>query len=189
LVARKVPIHRPFRADGGDELACDEIGRLAQVGPPLMPQPSDFPSACIAMAAGLGLIALFLGLRQWYELRAREEDLPQADRDHLAHQDLRRGLGVGVLVAIAILMLVGSRTMPRIGDKMNLLFVILWTVVLALLVVMLALAFLDWRATRIYARRARMHLVRESLAAIRKQARDAARSRQDQKDSNGLDAK
>ena len=52
-----------------------------------MPPANDLPSASLALAVGLCLISLFLGLRQWYERKAREPDLSEADRVHFSRQD------------------------------------------------------------------------------------------------------
>ena len=78
-----------------------------------MPPASDFPSASFALAIGLGMITLFLGLRQWYQRRAREIDLSPEDITHFRHQDIRRRLGVGVMSAIALLVLAGSLVSVR----------------------------------------------------------------------------
>jgi hypothetical protein len=136
-----------------------------------MPTASDFPSASFALAVGLGLIALFLGLRQWYERRARELELSPEDLVHFARQDIRRRLGVGVMSVIAVLALAGSRVSSRAGEKVNVLFVLLWLAVMALIVVLLILAMADWSATRAYARRHRRQILRESLDPIRRQGR------------------
>jgi hypothetical protein len=138
-----------------------------------MPRADDIPSASIGLAAGLCLIALFLGLREWYERRARESDLSPADQRHFWHQHLRRRLGVGVLVAIAILALAGSRIDPRAAGRANLLFAALWFAVLSLIAVLLGLALADLMATGAYARRRRKEMLRESIEAIRRDAREA----------------
>src|ERR1700733_6364985 len=65
-----------------------------QVGVASMPIAQDVASGGVRMAAGITLIAVFLGLRQWYESRAREPDLSDLDRTYFIRQDLRRGLGV-----------------------------------------------------------------------------------------------
>ena len=139
-----------------------------------MPRADDIPSASLGLAAGLGLIALFLGLREWYERQAREPDLSPADQRHYFYQDLRRRLGVGVLLTIAILALAGSRIEPRALGRANLSFVALWFVVLALIAVLLGLALADLLATGAYARRRRKEMLRESIEAIRRDARQAA---------------
>jgi len=139
-----------------------------------MPRADDIPSASVGLAAGLCLIALFLGLREWYERKARDPDLSPADNRHFWHQDMRRGLGVGVLLAIAVLALAGSRIEPRAAGRANVLFVALWFLALTLIIVLLGLALADLLATRAYARRQRRQMLRESIEAIRHQARQAA---------------
>ena len=138
-----------------------------------MPNASDMPAASLAMTTGLCLIALFLGLRQWYERRARSESMSPEDRAFFANQDMRRNLGVGTMVAIALLIGAGSYVPPRVGGRVNLLFVILWMTVLALILVLLILALLDLAATRSYAMRQRREMIRESIDAIRQDAHQA----------------
>ena len=142
-----------------------------------MPPSTDLPSASLALAAGISLIAAFLGLRQWYERRAREFDLSEADQMHFARQDIRRMMGVGIMLVIVAILLVSSRLEPRIKGKANLVFAELWVVVLALIVVLLLLSLIDWLATRRYAARHRRAMIRESVEAIRQDARRAAASR------------
>jgi hypothetical protein len=139
-----------------------------------MPQADDISSASLGLAVGLGLIALFLGLREWYERKAREPDLSPADHRHYLHQDLRRRVGVGVLLTIAILALAGSRVQPDAFGRANLSFVALWFVVLALIAVLLGLALADLLATGAFERRRRKEMLRESIEAIRRDARQAA---------------
>ena len=57
-----------------------------------MPPANDLESASLALAVGLCLISLFLGLRQWYERRAREPDLSHADQVYFSRQDVRQKL-------------------------------------------------------------------------------------------------
>ncbi len=82
-----------------------------------MPNVSDMPTASLAMAVGLCLIALFLGLRQWYERRVRTENVSPEDRAHFAKQDARRNLGVGTMMATALLVGAGSYVPPRCGGQ------------------------------------------------------------------------
>ncbi len=148
-----------------------------------MPRADDIPSASVGLAAGLCLIALFLGLREWYERNARDPDLSPADTRHFRHQDLRRRLGVGVLLAIAVLALAGSRVEPRAAGRANVLFVALWFLVMTLILVLLGLALADLLATRAYALRHRRQMLRESIEALRRQVRQAAtRSRRETDD-------
>ncbi|MGO9598467.1 MAG: hypothetical protein ACLP7Q_10810 [Isosphaeraceae bacterium] len=151
-----------------------------------MPNVSDMPAASLAMATGLCLIALFLGLRQWYEQRARPERISPEDRAYFANQDIRRNLGVGTMAAIALLIGAGSYVQPRVGGRVNLLFVILWMTVLALILVLLIFALLDLAATRSYAMRQRREMIRESIDAIHQEAHQATtRARRDDSKSNG----
>lgn len=153
-----------------------------------MPPVNDLPSASLSLAAGLCLIALFLGLRQWYERNAREPELSDADQIHYFRQDLRRGVGVAVILAIAVLVLIGSRVEVQFQGKFNLLFLQIWVAVLALIIFLLTLALADWSATRSYARRHRRKLLRESMDAIRREAREVltAESREELDDTSNL---
>jgi len=154
-----------------------------------MPRADEIPSASVGLAAGLCLIALFLGLREWYERKAREPNLSPADNVHVWHQDMRRRLGMGVLLAIAVLAPAGSGIEPRATGRANVLFLALWFLVLTLIIVLLRLALADLLATRAYARRHRGEMLRESIEAIRQQARQAAaRSRGETDDPTGSGA-
>jgi hypothetical protein len=134
-----------------------------------MPNEQEVASASRALAAGLALIASFLGLRQWYERRARSAALSPPDHDHFARQDRRRWAGVAALAAIALLALAASRTPVRDQGRGNVLFVVVWVVVMGLLVVLLILAMTDWMATRRYARRQRKQLFRDSIEQVRRE--------------------
>jgi putative copper export protein len=127
----------------------------------------DVASSSLLISSGIVLIAVFLGMRQWYERRAREVDLPDADRRYFFRQDVRRWLGVAVMLILAALLYVGSRVPPKIGDRANLNFVQVWLVVGGLIVVMLVLALLDWISTRVYAHRQQRHLASERLRLLR----------------------
>lgn len=137
-----------------------------------MPVDEDIPSASLGLALGILLIAAFLGLRQWYERRARDLDLSVADRAHFMRQDARRGLGVAVLLAIAALAAATARLAPKVGGKGNPAFAELWLIILALIIVLLTLALIDWLATRAYARRHRQEMIRESFRGIRQEERN-----------------
>ena len=102
---------------------------------------------------------------------------PAEDRAHFTRQDIRRRLGVGVMTAIALLVLAGSWISSRADDKVSLAFVILWLAVLALIVLLLILALADWSATRAYARRHRRQIFRESIESLRRHARESAATR------------
>jgi hypothetical protein len=130
----------------------------------------DLASASIALAAGIVLISAFLGLRQLYEKNARGDELDDADRLHFRRQDRRRFAGIAVLLALAAVVLAGSRLQPRQGGKVSLPFLATWSTVLALLAVLLFVALLDCLATRAYATRHRRRLLRDQLEAIRQES-------------------
>jgi uncharacterized membrane protein len=133
-----------------------------------LPTEQEVAVASRALSAGLSLIATFLGLRQWYEQRARPTPLPPADAEHYARQDRRRWAGVVALGAISICALLGSRTSSRVDGKGNPAFVLIWVGVLGLILVLMVLAMTDWMATRRLALRHRKQLLRDSIDAIRR---------------------
>jgi hypothetical protein len=136
-----------------------------------MPNEQEVADASRALAAGLSLIAAFLGLRQWFERKARSDDLSPMDLAFYSSQDKRRWGGVVALGIIALLALVGSRTPVRIEGRGNLLFVVVWVVVMAVLVVLLILAMTDWMATRRYERRRSKQLFLDSIEQVRRERR------------------
>jgi hypothetical protein len=138
--------------------------------------PDDIVSSSTLVASGISLIAAFLGLRQWYEWRARDPLLSPSEKRYFRHQDIRRSIGVAVMLLLAAGIYVGSRIPAKAGNAANLAFLYVWLTVSGLLVVMLAMAMLDWIATRAYARRKRQSLTREQLRLIRDVA--AARARE-----------
>jgi hypothetical protein len=127
----------------------------------------DLSSRGVLMSTGIMMIAFFLGLRQWYESRARERDLSDLDRSHFARQDLRRGVGVAVMLMLAFFIWIGARIEPKIAGKANLTFLEVWLAVVVLIMVLLFLALMDWLATRTYARRLRRSLARERVELLR----------------------
>jgi hypothetical protein len=139
-----------------------------------MPIDPDLASSGLLMSAGITLIAVFLGLRQWYESRAREADLSELDRTYFVRQDRRRGLGVAIMLILALEIGIGARMEPLIAGKANLSFVQVWLVVIVLILVLLVLALLDWLATRSYARRLRRSIARERVELLRQVFRKSA---------------
>jgi membrane protein implicated in regulation of membrane protease activity len=121
----------------------------------------------LVLSIAVASIAVALGLRQWYERRVREADLGEDDRNYFVRQDLRRVFGVVVLLILAIGVLIGSRTAPQIAGHANLQFVAIWLVEFALIFLVLALALLDWLATRRYAQRQRRSMARERDEVLR----------------------
>ncbi|MDG3003017.1 hypothetical protein [Paludisphaera mucosa] len=139
---------------------------------------TDLQSASQGLAIGVSLISLFLGLRQWYEHRARW-DLSELDGAFYRRQDVRRWLGVFVLASVAVVVYAGSWIEPKVEGKGNVAFVVLWLVVLVLIVVTLLVALWDWVATWLYAREKRRAMVRDHVDDLRRQLRvvaEAARS-------------
>ena len=134
---------------------------------------TELQSAIRGMGIGVALIALFLGLRQWYEHRARGE-LPDVDRVFYRRQAVRRWLGVALLGTLSALVVLGSRVEPRVGARGNLGFVALWMGVLGLIVVTLGVAFSDSVATWRYARDRRRELVRDHVDELRRHMRSVA---------------
>ena len=121
----------------------------------LIPVPfaDDLASNSLLISSGVAMIAVFLGLRQWYEWRARDSELSELDHRYFVRQDVRRGLGVAVMLVIAAGLYFGSRIPPKVAGRANLTFIEVWLAIVGLIIVMLLLAFVDWVSTRIYARR------------------------------------
>jgi len=136
----------------------------------------DLASASLTMSIGITLIAAFLGLRQWYEKQARESDLTDLDRRYFSRQDVRRGLGVAVMLLIAVGISIGARIEPRVNGRANLTCFFVWLGVIGLLVVMIILAGLDWLATRLYARRLRRSMARERIKLLHDVIRESAKT-------------
>jgi hypothetical protein len=132
-----------------------------------MPPAPDLASSSLLISCGIAMIAVFLGLRQWYEWRARESNLSDLDRGYFLRQDLRRGVGVAVMLILAAGLYIGSRVPPKVGGAASLVFVEVWLAISGLIIVMLGLAVLDWISTRVYARRQRRFLASERLRLLR----------------------
>ena len=132
-----------------------------------MPRTGDLGSSSLAMAAGVGLITLFLGLRLWYERKGRLSTNSEGEREFFRFQDFRRGLGIGIMSAIALATAYGGQISHRVDGKANLAFVVVWFSVIVLVVVLLVLAMIDWVATFRFARRARRRMLRERVHLLR----------------------
>ena len=116
----------------------------------------------ILTAAGIILVAVFLGLWQWFDRRARDPETNEADREFFRLQDGRRWVGIivmGVLaVAIAVVPAISSWIPPSAQR--------IWPVaslcgLVGLILALLSLALLDAMATWRYARRHRRELAKE----------------------------
>jgi hypothetical protein len=108
---------------------------------------------------GILLVALFLGLWQWFDRRSRDPNADPIDRDFFSRQDRRRYIGVAVMVALAIFLVVGSS--KALEDYSKPLLVFVWAIVCLLIPVLLVLAILDAVATQRYARRQFRSLAQE----------------------------
>jgi len=134
---------------------------------------TDLQSASQGLAIGVSMISLFLGLRQWYEGRARW-DVADDDRSFYRRQDVRRWLGVVVLSTLAGVVFAASRVRPWEGGKGNIAFVAVWLAVLGLIALTLGVALWDWIATWRFARRKRRALLRDHVEELRHHLRVAA---------------
>ena len=137
-----------------------------------MPPARDLGSDSLLISCGLVLIAAFLGLRQWYESRAREADLADDDRVYFRRQDRRRALGVAIILVLAAGLSLGSRMPLKLQGQANIAFVEVWAGVIALIVVLMILAMIDLLATRRYAQRQRRSMAQERIRLIRDAIRE-----------------
>ncbi len=133
------------------------------------------PTTSWFAAAGILLVALFLGLWQYFDQKSRVPDLFPDDRVFFAHQDRRRYVGIGVMGLLALLLLLLTSTEVQ---KRYILLAAIGLIVCVLIVVLLVLAFIDGLATRRYARRHGRELAQEHaklmLDVIRRSAGSGA---------------
>jgi uncharacterized membrane protein YphA (DoxX/SURF4 family) len=116
-----------------------------------------------AMASGTTLVAIFLAGWQWHERRGRHAEWDPADRGFFRRQDLRRWVGIGMmlLLSVAIFAIEPSaqseapQTGRQIGQLANL------VVLVALIAGLLSLALFDAMATYRFARHQRRELKQE----------------------------
>ena len=115
------------------------------------------------MAWGTVAVAAFLGLWQWYDKRARRADADATDRLFFKRQDVRRSIGIGMMLLLAIAIFLvdppetsrSPRSLWQLAQLANLSFLIV------LILGLLALALIDALATLRYARRQRRELSQE----------------------------
>lgn len=150
--------------------------------PPRAPGSSNLET--LVLAGTLLGLAGFFGVRQWLEVRARPPDLDDADRTYHRGKDIRRFLGSALMTVMAALMIAATRINPRASLALGRLWGWLWIAILALVVVMLAIAFLDWRANTRYAVRHRRALLAEQRDFFASLKRGSA-PRQTSNGSNG----
>jgi heme exporter protein D len=131
-------------------------------------QPANDPGTSGHMLAlGIVMIALFLGLRQWYEWKARGPELSEKDRSFFRHQDARRLAGLILLGMLAVEIWAGSRIPYRNANRPNPAFVLIWLMVGIELIILLLLAMVDLLQTKNYARRQRRSMILERLRMLR----------------------
>jgi hypothetical protein len=161
----------------GSRSSLESVARLSQLDfeeDRRMPVPVEYQEATRGLALGVTMIAAFLGLRQWYERKGRDEPTSAEEARYFRRQDVRRWIGVAVMLALAADVLLGSWVAPQVGGRGNPRFVAVWFGVLSLIVVMLLLAFVDWMATRAYGLRQRRTLFREQIDELRRQIKTKA---------------
>ncbi len=56
-----------------------------------MPKSDTEAWTSLLLSLSIGLIALLLGFRQWWEHQRRDPGLPESERKYFLFQDLRRG--------------------------------------------------------------------------------------------------
>ncbi len=136
-----------------------------------MPAAGDVKAASLAISAAVLAIAGLLSFRQWHEWRRRSSDLSLDDSRYFRDQDRRRAIGALVMVLLAVGLSLGSRIPHLAARHANPWFIMVWLGVFGLIFVLLALAFSDLMATRLYARRHRGEIARERLDLLRDTAR------------------
>jgi len=130
----------------------------------------------LILAVGLAGVIALLWAWQGYERRQRGDGVSEQDARYFAGQDARRRSVLGVLALLAEGVYFGTQVEPVLQGRPNPWFLGLWLGVVALLIVLMTLALVDWVATRSYARRHRRAIVREGLQILRDgAARRAAR--------------
>ncbi|MDR3637190.1 MAG: hypothetical protein P4L84_25525 [Isosphaeraceae bacterium] len=133
-----------------------------------MPSAKQTRNAGLAVSLFVAVAAAGLALRQRSERLKRSAELDDADSRHFRTQDRRRAWGAVLMILLALGVSVGSRVPHLAGGRSNPAFLFTWLAVFLLVLVLLALAFIDLWATRIYGRRQHHALVRERLASLRK---------------------
>lgn len=136
----------------------------------------------------LVLLAVGFGVRQWLDRHRRAADLPEADARYFARQDARRLGGSTLMLLIAAGMVGGLTIDPRDDPATGRLWGLIWLVVTTLVVALLVLGLADWLDLRTYASRQRRTLHAERMAVIEAERRRldaAARSGREPGSPNG----
>jgi di/tricarboxylate transporter len=119
----------------------------------------------------LGLLGLVAALLYWLwkDRRRRDANLSADDRHHFLGEDMRRSVVLVILTLLAVGIFVGSRWPATVNGRPSPRFLATWIGIVALIVVLLVLAMIDWLATQRYARRHREIIVREGMKALREE--------------------
>lgn len=113
----------------------------------------------LATAAGLA----------WREYRDRSRREPSPDPQenrYYRFRDLRRGIGVVVMLVVAAGIVYGSRIPPGLHSGPNPAFIVTWLAITLLILGLVILALIDWLALRLHAVRVRRALSRERVEII-----------------------
>lgn len=117
-------------------------------------------TASLALATGIFAVAVSLLFWLRYEREQRDENLSEADFDHFSRQDRRRNIGLAILLILAQGIAVSPQIDRRVAGRPNLIFLLMWLAIFLLILLLLALAFVDLIATRVYAKRHREAILR-----------------------------
>ena len=120
----------------------------------------------LILSLGVSLVALGLLAWQRAERARREEDLSPEDLRYFQRQDLRRLFVSVVMFLLAAGISFGSRMDHRLNGRPNPWFLLTWLAIFWLIIVLTSSAFLDWVATRQYARRLSREMLREGLTIL-----------------------
>ena len=128
--------------------------------------PSIEPSSLI-LSVGVAATAVLLAAWQILERSRRPDPAGSDDLRYYLWQDVRRGVVALIMLAISAGVFFGSRMSPRVADRPNFLFIVIWADVLGLVVSLLVLALADWKATHRYGVRHRKAIRDEALQILR----------------------
>jgi hypothetical protein len=129
-----------------------------------------FPGSVIGMALGgsVALLSVIFIVLQIHQERNREAELSDEDANHFFFQDRRRRRVAGLLMAIGVLMIVGSGFTPWNRDSGRA-WGLIWLGVSGLVMALLLLAIRDWISIRSYTGRLRREFLAERLEALRQE--------------------
>jgi hypothetical protein len=127
---------------------------------------SSFELYGLALAASVIGVTLLLGGWDWVERRRLWPNPSDEDAAYFASRDVRRRIVAAIMVLMAGLVLVGSRTPHELEGRPNPLFVWVWVAAIVLVIPLLALAMVDWLAVRRHARRHRNAILREGMKLL-----------------------